>query len=61
MMSQRRRREAPMPASTAGLLRFFEDSLSGIAIDPIYMVIGILVFASVSLAIRFIFPIPGPV
>ncbi len=59
-MSQRRRREAPMPASTAGLLRFFEDSLSGITIDPIYMVVGIIAFVSISLAIRFLFPVPAP-
>jgi len=59
-MSQRRRREAPMPASTAGLLRFFEDSLSGIAIDPVYMVVGIVAFVIVSLAIRVLFPVPLP-
>jgi len=56
-MSQRRRREAPMPASTAGLLRFFEDSLSGISINPIYLVVTSVVFIAVSLAIRYLFPV----
>jgi len=56
-MSQRRRREAPMPASTAGLLRFFEDSLSGISINPVYLVVSTIIFIVVSLAIRFLFPV----
>ncbi len=56
-MSQRRRREAPMPASTAGLLRFFEDSLSGISINPVYLVVSTIIFIAVSLAIRFLFPV----
>lgn len=53
----RRRREAPMPASTAGLLRFFEDSLSGISINPVYLVVSTIIFIAVSLAIRFLFPV----
>ncbi len=56
-MSQRRRREAPMPASTAGLLRFFEDSLSGISINPVYLVVSTIIFIAISLAIRFLFPV----
>jgi preprotein translocase subunit Sec61beta len=33
-MSARKRREAPLPASGAGLLRFFEDETKGIKIRP---------------------------
>ena len=33
-MSSRRRKEAPLPASSAGLLRFFEDETQGIKIKP---------------------------
>ncbi len=34
MSSRRRRREAPLPASSAGLLRFFEDETQGIKVRP---------------------------
>ena len=40
MSSRRRRREAPLPASAAGLLRFFEDESRGIKIRP-EIVVGI--------------------
>ncbi len=33
-MGARRRREAPMPASAAGLLRFFEEESKGIKVRP---------------------------
>lgn len=32
--AKRRRREAPMPATGAGLLRFFEEETSGLRIKP---------------------------
>ncbi len=32
--ARRRRREAPMPATGAGLLRFFEEDTSGIRVRP---------------------------
>jgi len=53
----RRKREAPPPASAAGLLTFFEDSISGIKMNPTYLIIGTAVFIAASLAIRFLFPI----
>ena len=56
-MSRRRRKEAPPPASAAGLLTFFEDSTSGIKINPLYLIIGTVIFIILSLAIRFLFPI----
>jgi preprotein translocase subunit Sec61beta len=38
-MSAKRKKEAPMPASSAGLLRFFEDETEGIKIRPEVVVI----------------------
>ncbi len=53
-MSRRRRREAPMPASAAGLLRFFEEEAKGLKVRPevILIIAGILI-AMVILANRF--------
>ena len=44
-MSARRRREAPMPASAAGLLRFFEEEAKGIKVRPeiILILAGLLI------------------
>lgn len=53
-MSNKDKNKAPMPASSAGLLRFFEDETQGIKIRP-EIVVGLsvaLVIASVLL--RFI-------
>ena len=33
-MSKRKKKEAPMPASSAGLLRFFEDDTKGVKVRP---------------------------
>ncbi len=55
-MSKKRKKEAPMPASSAGLLRFFEDETKGIKIRP-EIVIGFSVILIVfSIIIRFLFP-----
>lgn len=51
-MSTRRRREAPLPASAAGLLRFFEEETRGIKVSPLYVIIGTIVFITLSLLIR---------
>ena len=45
---KRRRDEAPMPAASAGLLRFFEEDTPGIKLSPQLVVIsgiGLVVFA----------------
>ena len=45
---KRRRDEAPMPAASAGLLRFFEEDTPGIQLSPQLVVIsgiGLVVFA----------------
>ncbi|MEM0444542.1 MAG: preprotein translocase subunit Sec61beta [Nitrososphaerota archaeon] len=55
--SRRRRREAPMPATGAGLLRFFEEETKGIKLRPqIVVLAGALLIALVLLA-RGFFPI----
>jgi preprotein translocase subunit Sec61beta len=52
---KRRKREAPMPAASAGLLRFFEEETPGIKVRPevvIMMSIG-LVAVSLFMYITF--------
>ena len=55
-MSKRDKRNAPMPQSSAGLLRFFEDESHGIKIRPelvIGLTIGIIAF---SILVKVIIP-----
>ena len=49
MGKRRRRREAPMPASAAGLLRFFEEESRGFKVRPeiILILAGILIALTV--------------
>ena len=52
---KRRRREAPMPSGSAGLLRFFEEETQGIKIRPeivLFMAVGLI---AISLFIAVIF------
>jgi len=52
---KRRKREAPMPAASAGLLRFFEEETPGIKVRPELVLllsvalIGISLFAYMAL------------
>ncbi|MFQ6095957.1 MAG: preprotein translocase subunit Sec61beta [Candidatus Bathyarchaeia archaeon] len=49
--AKRRRREAPMPATGAGLLRFFEEETLGIRVKPeIVLVFAISLIALCILA-----------
>ena len=55
---KRRRDEAPMPAASAGLLRFFEEDTPGVKLSPQLVVIsgiGLVIFA---LLFLILFPIP---
>lgn len=55
MPKSEKKKEAPMPMTGAGLIRFFEDETHGIKIKPTYVVIGcIIVMVSVILAHIFI-------
>ena len=53
MSSKKDKNKAPMPASSAGLLRFFEDETQGIKIRPEYVVI----LAAVLIIITIILPV----
>lgn len=57
MSSRRNKRSAPLPASSAGLLRFFEDETKGFKIRPeiVFGIAGALI--AVSILIRFIIPV----
>ncbi|HYB84511.1 MAG TPA: preprotein translocase subunit Sec61beta [archaeon] len=46
---KRRKREAPMPAASAGLLRFFEEETPGIKIRPEVVVMMSIGLVGVSL------------
>jgi preprotein translocase subunit Sec61beta len=57
LSSRKRRREGPLPASGAGLLRFFEDETKGVKIRP-EIVIGLAVtLVILSILLRFAFPV----
>ncbi|MGA7541671.1 MAG: preprotein translocase subunit Sec61beta [Nitrososphaeraceae archaeon] len=52
-----KKKNAPLPASSAGLLRFFEDETKGFKVRP-EIVLGITgAVIGVSLLIRIIFPV----
>ncbi|MGB6680117.1 MAG: preprotein translocase subunit Sec61beta [Candidatus Bathyarchaeia archaeon] len=46
---KKRKREAPMPAASAGLLRFFEEETAGIKLRPEIVIILAIVLIAVSL------------
>lgn len=46
---KRRKREAPMPAASAGLLRFFEEETPGIKIRPEVVIMFSIGLVAVSL------------
>jgi preprotein translocase subunit Sec61beta len=51
-----KKKNAPLPASSAGLLRFFEDETRGFKVKP-EIVLGITgALIGVSLLIRIMFP-----
>jgi preprotein translocase subunit Sec61beta len=52
-----KKKNAPLPASSAGLLRFFEDETRGFKVRP-EIVLGITgALIGVSLLIRILFPV----
>ncbi len=55
MSRRRRRREAPMPVSSAGLLRFFEEEIAGVKVRPEMILIAAAVLIVVCVASRIIF------
>jgi preprotein translocase subunit Sec61beta len=54
-----KKKNAPLPASSAGLLRFFEDETKGVKIKP-ELVLGLTgALIAISILIRVIFPVAG--
>ncbi|MEM0287544.1 MAG: preprotein translocase subunit Sec61beta [Nitrososphaerota archaeon] len=55
-MSEKKRKNAPLPASSAGLLRFFEDDTPGVRTRPeIVVSIGIALIVA-SIMLLWLFP-----
>ncbi len=56
-MSRRRKKEAgPMPAASAGLLRFFEEETEGIKVRPELLVVIAVSLIVVSVLAKIFFP-----
>ncbi|OLD11456.1 MAG: hypothetical protein AUI93_04585 [Crenarchaeota archaeon 13_1_40CM_3_52_10] len=54
---KRRRDEAPMPAASAGLLRFFEEDTPGIKLSPQLVVISGVGLVALALIAYFLLPV----
>ncbi len=50
---RRRRRMAPAPATSAGLLRFFEEETLGVKIGPKALLVLAIVFLIICIVIQF--------
>ena len=56
-MSKKRKDSAPMPAASAGLLRFFEEETEGVKIRPELLVGLSVTLIVVSILAKIFFPI----
>jgi preprotein translocase subunit Sec61beta len=56
-LGEGKKKNAPLPASSAGLLRFFEDETRGVKVKPevILSITGALI--GISIIIRIVFPV----
>jgi len=52
---KRRKREAPMPAASAGLLRFFEEDTPGFKVGPEVVLMMSIGLVAVSLFLHIVF------
>jgi len=57
MMSKKKKDKAPMPAASAGLLRFFEEETEGIKIRPELLVVFAVTLVVVSILAKVFFPV----
>jgi preprotein translocase subunit Sec61beta len=55
-MSKKKKESSPMPAASAGLLRFFEEETEGIKIRPELLVIFAVALIIVSVLAQVFFP-----
>jgi preprotein translocase subunit Sec61beta len=56
LMSRKRKDTGPMPAASAGLLRFFEEETEGIKVRPELLVVISVVLIVVSVLANYFFP-----
>lgn len=54
-MSKRKKNEAPMPATSAGLLRFFEEETEGIKVRPEFLVVAAIALIVICIIARVFF------
>jgi preprotein translocase subunit Sec61beta len=54
-----KKKNAPMPASSAGLLRFFEDETEGVKIKPEIILVTAMALIGTSISINLFFPAPA--
>lgn len=56
-MSKRKKESSPMPAASAGLLRFFEEETEGIKIRPELLVVFAVSIIVISVLAKVFFPV----
>lgn len=56
-MSKRKKESGPMPAASAGLLRFFEEETEGIKIRPELLVVFAVSIIVISVLAKVFFPV----
>ena len=54
-MAEGKKKNAPLPASSAGLLRFFEDETKGVKIDPKIIISMPISIVAITWALELIF------
>jgi preprotein translocase subunit Sec61beta len=57
MSKKKNKDKAPMPAASAGLLRFFEEETEGIKIRPELLVIFAITLIVISVLTKIFFPV----
>jgi preprotein translocase subunit Sec61beta len=56
-MSKKKKDSAPMPAASAGLLRFFEEETEGVKIRPELLMVLAVALIVVSVLAKVFFPV----
>ena len=56
-MSKKNKDKSPMPAASAGLLRFFEEETEGVKIRPEILVIFAVTLIIISVLAKVFFPV----
>jgi preprotein translocase subunit Sec61beta len=56
-MSKKKKESGPMPAASAGLLRFFEEETEGVKIRPELLVVFSVALIIISVLAQVFFPV----